>query len=195
MNLKLIKAATSENVSLNEAKVHLRVTDSDSDSQISMLIKAARQDCENFTGRALASQDFELALDSFPSDKITLPVPPVEKILSIKYKDSDGIEYTLNTADYIFYNSVPAVVLPDYGTAFPVFSAYPAGAVRVSFTAGYKSASTDASLVMPEAIKQAILLLVGHYYDNREIVNVGNNVTELPYGIKALLMPYKVWSF
>jgi len=42
-------------------------------------------------------------------------------------------------------------------------------------------------------IKLAMLLLVGHWYENREPVNIGNISTTLPYGFEALLEPYRIF--
>ncbi len=36
-------------------------------------------------------------------------------------------------------------------------------------------------------VKQAILLLVGHWYEHREGVNVGNIVSDIPLGVASLL--------
>jgi uncharacterized phiE125 gp8 family phage protein len=41
--------------------------------------------------------------------------------------------------------------------------------------------------VVPESVKRAVLLLVGHLYENREAVNVGNIVNTLPFTVDALL--------
>ena len=37
----------------------------------------------------------------------------------------------------------------------------------------------------------AILLLIGHFYANREAVNVGNIVTQMPLAVDALMQPYR----
>jgi len=195
MNLKIITAPTLEPVSLTEAKAHLRVTNTDSDTLITSLIKVARQHCEAITNRALASATYELIMDTFP-DKIVLPMSPVESVTSIKYTDSDSIETTLAATEYILYTSEPAIIIPGYDVSWPSFTEYPAGAVKVRYLAGYRAASTDASLHIPEAIKQAILLLIAHFYENREEVVTGMTmVAKLPIGIDALLYPFRIWSF
>ncbi len=196
MNLKLITAATIEPVSLTEAKAHLRVTSTDEDTLIGIIIKAARQSAESMTRRSLASQVFELSLDDFPEEEIVLPMPPVESITSIKYKDSDGVETTWDSSKYVFYNSEPAKIIPVYGEVFPSFTPYPAGAVKIRFTAGYKTSGTDISLIIPEAIKQALLLLIGSFYENREdLLSKGHIPKSLPFGVDALLYPYRIWGW
>ncbi|AOY00106.1 head-tail connector protein [Jeongeupia sp. USM3] len=46
------------------------------------------------------------------------------------------------------------------------------------------------ALVVTASLQAAILLMVGHLYENREAVNVGNLVTEMPFAVRALLGPY-----
>lgn len=44
---------------------------------------------------------------------------------------------------------------------------------------------------IPDDVKSAILLLMGHLFENREAINVGNIVTKLPLGYEDLLWPYR----
>ena len=48
---------------------------------------------------------------------------------------------------------------------------------------------------VPEAIKAAMKLMIGHWYLNRESVQVGNIVTAFPLAVEALLGPYLVQSW
>ena len=61
-------------------------------------------------------------------------------------------------------------------------------AVLVRYTVGYGSATSD----VPEIIKQAILLTIGNFYENRNSVITGKTATELPMNVKWLLDTYKV---
>jgi len=164
------------------------------DTLLENLIKVARQHCENFTGRALASQTLELVMDSFPYDKIELPMPPVKSIESIKYTDSEGDEVEWDDENYIFYNNEPAIIMPVYGISWPTFTPAVIGAVKIRFVAGYEASLTDASLIIPEPIRQAMLLIIGDLYENRETIIVGTTVREMPT-VQALLYPYRIWSF
>jgi len=38
------------------------------------------------------------------------------------------------------------------------------------------------------------LLLVGHWYSNREAVNIGNITSEVPLAVEALLQPYRIYG-
>jgi len=197
MNLKIITAAATEPISLTEAKLHLKVENIADDNLITMLIKASRQSAENFTHRALASQVLELVLDEFPENDIVLPRPPVESVTSVKYKDHEGTETTVSSADYIaFTDADPAVVVPAYSKYWPSFTPYPKGAVRVRYTAGYKTTGSDPNLIIPEAIKQGLLLAIGNYYENREdLLAKGHIPKSLPLGVEYLLYQYRVWDW
>jgi len=198
MNLKIITAPTTEPISLAEAKEHLRIIHNDEDTLITALIKVARQSGETITKRALASATFELTLDKFPADKvIILPMPPVElPITSIKYKDKDGIEATLSNQDYIGYDDMPAKIIPAYGKSFPDTELYPIGAVKIRYKAGHKTTGDDANLIIPEEIEQGLLILIANYYEHREdLLSRGHIPKTVPFGVRALLEPYKIWSF
>ncbi|MGB9845891.1 MAG: head-tail connector protein [Desulfotomaculales bacterium] len=58
--------------------------------------------------------------------------------------------------------------------------------------AGSQSAVGYEANDVPERIKQAILLLVGHWYDNREIAAAGRLVNEVPFTVNALLWQERV---
>nr|WP_269106835.1 head-tail connector protein [Massilia sp. TS11] len=44
-------------------------------------------------------------------------------------------------------------------------------------------------------MRLAVLLLVGHWYNNREASTTAANVSDIPFGVDALLTPAKVWGF
>jgi hypothetical protein len=46
-------------------------------------------------------------------------------------------------------------------------------------------------IVISDDIKLAIMLLVSHWYENREPVNIGNITSTLPFGVQALLGPHR----
>ena len=51
--------------------------------------------------------------------------------------------------------------------------------------------STYTDQTVPTTVKQATLMLVGHFFLNRAIVAFSNNSAEIPYTLKFLLDPYK----
>jgi len=195
MRLKIIEAALVEPISLSEAKLHIRKATDDEDELIESLIKAAREDAENFTGRALATQTFEYILDEFPDGEITLPMPLLQEVLSIKYKDKDGLEAEWAAENYIAdSDSEPAVIIPAYGKSYPTNTLYPIGAIRIKYKAGYIcDGVTPAHLIIPEIIKQALKLIIGHLYENREEVLIGKTAVKIPLSAESLLGPYRIF--
>lgn len=213
-NLVLVTPPAAEPLTAAEVWEHLRVDLTGSPaapadaSLIAALIKAVRQHLDGrdgWLGRALVPQTWDLKLRAFPAacrgnpdGAVILPLPPLISVDQIIYIDSDGASQTLASSLY----TVSGVdgfgrgrVEPSYGNAWPATRDVPE-AVAVRFTAGYASGNSpeDGSAV-PEAIGQAMLLMIGHLYANREAVNVGNIVTELPLGASALLAPYRTGWF
>lgn len=144
-------------------RLHLRVDSSDDNALIDHLIKTATEYKEQETGRAFVAQTWELALDAFPTAEILLPKSPIISVTSIKYDDADGVEATVDPADY-----QADIVSPDGwvvlsgGAVWPVtLSAI--NAARVRFVAGY-GAPDD----VPAPLKQSVLVKVAELYENRE---------------------------
>ncbi len=161
------------------------------DALIAGLIAAAREYCEDVTGRAFAEQTFELYLDDFPPGRaLELPCPPLQSVDSIKYKTEDGTETTLTEgADYLVdtESSVGRIVLPK-GKTWPSASLYHVNPVKIRFTAGHTTSNPA-----PPGVKHAIKLLVGHWYANREAVGqVGEPVA---LAVKSLLSNRRVRWF
>lgn len=165
-----------------EAKAHTRIDDDAEDAYLEGLIGAALEFIEgpHGIGIAVAPCEWKLRLDCFP-DCIQIPLCPVQKVDSIEYVDPNGDTQTLADFQADIY-SAPARVIPAYGAAWPATRAVP-NAVTVTFTAGYSP--------LPKTLRQAMLLLVAHWYENREPVNIGNIVNELPFAVEALLNKFR----
>jgi uncharacterized phiE125 gp8 family phage protein len=191
MNSTLITAPTEEPVSLMEAGSHLRLDTNHEDFLITSLVKAARQLVESDTRRALVTQTWDFAVDyDWPTEddkrfgtvhRIVLPKPPVQSVTSVKYIDTSGVEQTLATNQYLLRNGV---IEPAYGVTWPSVREQMA-AVTVRYVCGYGAASA-----VPEQIKQAILLLVGHWFSHREAV-VSGTMSELPMAVQSLVFPFR----
>lgn len=199
MALSLQTAPTSEPVAREAAKLHCRANeDNTEDLLFDRLVTSAREYCETFTGRALMPQTWDLKMDSFVDREwvdgngvIWLPKPPVTAVSSITYLDGNGDSQTLSTS--IYTTDLPsgpkarrARISEAYSQVFPQ-TRDTFNAVTIRFVAGY--ANADA---VPASIKQAILLLVGHWYQNREsvVVGVGIGAVTVPSAVESLLWPY-----
>jgi uncharacterized phiE125 gp8 family phage protein len=195
MAIRLITAPAAEPITLTEAKEHLRVDHTAEDAKISALILAARQDCEEWTARAFVTQTWELVIDTFPTNEILIPRPPLQSVTSVKYDDGDGVEQTLGALDYEVDDvSQPGWVVP-VTTGWPTSIWTGINSVRIQYVAGYAPGTDspiDLAFNVPGPIKAAILLTLGHLYENRETVVVGTTAVNLPQGAEFLLRQYRV---
>ena len=204
MPLQLVTRPAEEPVSLQEAKLHLRVDFDEDDALILALISAARQAAETITGRQLITARWKLVLDRFaglegmagpaesnfsiPSHAVLLFKCPVQSISAIQYLDMNGVMQFMPPTDYVLDSACePARVTPVFGQIWPV-SLPQIGAVNITFDAGY-GAPED----VPEGIKSWIKIRVGSLYAHREEMSVLNRgrIDPLPF-IDGLLDPYKV---
>jgi uncharacterized phiE125 gp8 family phage protein len=171
----LVTGPASEPVSLTEAKLHLRVDGSDEDTLISALIVAAREAAEAYTRRALVTQTWRYTCDQLAT-AVTLPHQPLQSVTSIAI---DG-ETLASTAYEVDTASGRVKPLASY-------AADDIGGIAITYVAGYGAASD-----VPQTIRQAMLLMIGHWYEHREAVITGSISSELPLTAKALLAPYRV---
>lgn len=192
MPRSLITAPPEEPISLREAQKHLRVNPGDDDDLIVSEITAAREYCEAFQGRAYVTQAWELYLNDWPDlDAIAIPLPPLQSVESVSYKDVDGNVTTLAVdTDYIVDpKAQPGRVVLAYGKSWPTATLYPVNPITVQFTAGYGAPSA-----VPQKMRQAMLLLIGHLYENREPVLIGSISKEMEFTLSALLWQDRVFT-
>lgn len=190
MNLFLQTSPVSEPVTTAEAKLHLRVDVSDEDTLIASLITAARLWCEQQCGRSFFTQTWRLTLDDWPTDGlIRLPRPPVKSITSVKYYDGSGIQQTLVAGtDYQSdLDAAPARVAPAPNKSWPAVQAGRLSPIEIVYVAG--ETTTGA---IDQRVKQAILLLVGHWYKNREAVLTGTVSKEIELAVTNLM--FQLWD-
>lgn len=197
MGYKLKTAPSVEPITLAEAKLHLKLdSDTTDDTLITALIVAAREQVENYTGRVCINQTWEATFDEFPTgfdddSAIDLIPCPLSSITSIIYKDITGSNTTLSASVYEADTYVfPGRVCLKYSQYWPIVQDIQ-NSITVTFVAGYGAAST----AVPGPIKAAILLLIGHLYENRESVEIGQSPSILPMGVEFLLSPYRIITF
>lgn len=184
-----------------EAKTHLRVTGSDEDTYIAGLVGASRLYCESLTGQVFIERTMLWTLDEFPSSSETaliLPTAPVQQIDSIVYTGNDGMESTWDSSLYILLTDrIFPRLLPAYGESWPSDVRDIAGAVKINFTGGFEpgdSSPPDYAENVPEAIKHAMKLVIGHLYEHR--MEASRDVLQkMPLAAEHLLSPYKIMGF
>ena len=154
------------------------------DLLLTSLITAAREYCENFQNRAYVTQTWDLWLDAWPDENyIQVALPPLQSVTSIKYYDTDDAEATFSSSYYFVDDkSEPGRIVPNYGETWPTTTLRPINGAVVRFVTGYGAASS-----VPQRVKQAMLLLIGHWYLNREAAITGAISKEIEFAVNSLL--------
>ena len=183
--------SSTEPLSVSSAKSHLRVDIADDDTLIGNLITAAREWCEQFCGVSFVQHTYRADLVGF-YDVMRLPMGPVQSITNIKYYDtaSPNVLQTLSTNVYALNHDT---VTRNDGQSWESV-AYRNDAVQVTYVTGWKDTSspqgTGASV--PQAVKQAMQLLLADFYENREAQSYGAQLYENRTA-RLLLQPYRAY--
>lgn len=154
-------------VTLESAKLHLRVDSADEDALIGVYITAAEQ-------MAMALLDRGVYADG--------------TALGVAKAAAPG---ELDTAIAAYESAIAAAgALADETAIAAAIQTAGNGLLRAKVA--YRQAMDG--MVVNEAIKAAVLLIVGHLFANREDVVAGVSVSQLPNGAEWLLQPYKVYA-
>lgn len=196
--IQVITEPTVEPLSVPDLAEQLRYPHDSENLFIESLIIAARRFCERKTGRAFIQQELRLTLDRFPAGRceIRLPRPPLIHLtasvlpdtdwpdLGIHYTDTNGDEQTVDPATYVVDSStaVGRIGLAD-GEEWPTDAIEQIAAVRVQYLAGYGDTAAD----VPPEIKQAMKMLIGHWFTHREAVITGAISKDIEFALDALL--------
>ena len=168
-----------EPITVAEVMTHCRITSVDEaeSAKISAFISAAREYVESYTGKLYGSR-VETAVFKGLYPILPIAKGPVTSVISVIAETEDGpVDVTENYVidvqtgfELIAKNNLPDLKLSDEFL-------YP---VTVEYNAGLS--------VMPASIKQACLLIIGHWYENREevVVSAGNAI-QIPLAAKSLL--------
>jgi len=184
--LVLKTAPASTPITLAEAKAFLRVDSDydDDDTYITSLISVATQVVEQYTRRRLITQTYIIYYDEFPP-YIDLQIGEVASVVEIRYYDENNDLQRLPTNQYDVDTRVrPGRIYQSNTGDFPNTYERP-NAIEVEFIVG--GSASD----IPAPIVQAIYIIVGRYYENRQDVVMGTQVNELPLMVEYLLTPYR----
>jgi uncharacterized phiE125 gp8 family phage protein len=185
--LVLDTAPTSTVISLAEAKTFLRIDSDydDDDAYITSLINVATGVVEEFTRRRLITQTYIIYYDEFPP-YIDLQVGEGANVTHIKYYDTNNVQQTLDASNYDVDAKIrPGRIYESENGDFPDTFERP-NAVEVKFIVGGSASNVPAPIV------QAIYIIVGRYYENRQDVVTGTIASELPLMVDHLLTPYRL---
>lgn len=183
-------APVAKPVSLEEARLHCRVDANDDDAVISAFIDAAIVHLDGWSGllgRCIVNQGWRVSFSAWPACRaILLPFPDVSAA-TVKYLDASGVEQTVDADLFDRLEDERGTIIRFRDTfSYPVIVNDRGDGVRVEFTAGYGATAGN----VPASIRTAILLMVAHWYANRETVTDGT-LSEIPFGASALIAPFR----
>ena len=184
----LLSGPAAEPIALAEAKQFIRVEHDDDDDVIGALIVGSRIHVETQTRRALITQSWRLTRDVWPETGClpVLPVP-VKTLDAVRIYNADGTTQTIDAAAFVLDKAAAPARLAFTRGALPA-PERPVGGIEIDVTCGYGDAPDD----VPEPLRQAIRLLVAHWYENRGLVAIGHEIAVLPQTVTALIAPYRV---
>jgi uncharacterized phiE125 gp8 family phage protein len=166
-------------------------------------LRVYRKYAEEYLDRALISQQLAVRMDTFPYE-FELPRPPMATsgtltTTAVTYALDPGsastavpTTTTLSTSSYrVDRDDTPGRIRTVYNGTWPSHLSDP-NAVTVTWWAGYGSSTSD----VPQAIRNAILMIVAHLYESRQAaVATGAVPQDVPFGVKALLNTAKWGSY
>lgn len=192
MRLELITAPGAEPIYLDEARNFSRIDSTADDSLIANLITAARDHAENYTNRALVSQEWQMTLDASElqgSQVVCLPKGNILSISQLSYYDNEDTLIVLPVEAYRLSGNRLAL---NNGQSWPS-AVRDLDAFEIRFFAGYGISPLD----VPEAIRNAMKQLISHWYENREAAGdpilPEEQKQQIPFGVNASLQRYKIY--
>lgn len=166
-----------------EVKKHLIVEFDDDDTYIDTLRDAAYSFAEKYTGITIVDDEKVDYLQDF-KDPITLKHTNVQSITSITYYDLNDAQQS--QTDYYLDNRNPVNTLsPLYEGVWPDTNQDYENVV-ITYQAGYTT--------IPDLINQAVLLIIGSLYEQRENHIIGVSINKIPVSAEYLLNQYRIVS-
>ena len=172
-----------EPIDLETAKTQVRAIQDvdDEDDLIEQIIAAAREYCENITGRALKPCRV-LAYPKNTTERQRLPWIPVGTV--------EKLERRLETGEYQEMDAAEYAVDPEGGMLRIFAAGTETAGYRLTYRAGYTAED------VPPLMRQAMLMLIGHWYQNRESVQIGAVASiEIELSTRNMLRQYRTWWY
>lgn len=177
-------------ISLAEVKSMHRIDGTDEDARLAEWIKAATAHVEGLLGRVLVASTWRHDFEDWGDRELILALPDVQSLV-VTYTDPAGVTQTLQATEYHLVEGwTRVVVIPRAGKVWPSLQDVP-NAVQV--TAVHGIAAADPAI---DAIRQALLVIVGDWIKHRETTEVGNIATAPVFAtVEALLAEHRArWA-
>ena len=164
-------------------RLHVRALDSSEDTLLSLYLESAIDYLQQQTNRILGESTVTLFFDRHELET-TARLSGVNDITSI-----DSVQYLDTAASYLTLDDSLYRIHSDYPGTLTLLDTLPADAeedhdealVKIVLQAGTPFASLKRQYV------QAALLLVGHFYNQREAEVIGQISSELKMGVQRLI--------
>lgn len=177
------KVSGAEVVTLALAKQNSNIEHSDTEAYLQLLLDAAVEDAENYTGTSLLQRNVIISFTDWATI-YELPLAPIQSITSVKYLDADGAEQTVDTSGYTFYTKDGQHRLQIELDTFPVLDEDAPFPVTVTCVAGFATAD------MPAFVKSAVMMRFSHKELYREDMAIP---TSMDRAFQNALRPIKRW--
>lgn len=187
MALVLTSGPASEPVTLSEAKAHLRIDGSAEDVLLTSLMLTSRLHIEAALGLAMITQSWMLVLDRWPGDgSVDIPIAPLQAITAVRVRNAAGNASVIAPTSYLvdIASKPPRLVL---NTAAPPLPQRVANGIEIDVTAGFGANAAS----VPAPLKHAILMLVAHWYEHRDPVEIGSAAVRIPDAVNDLIQPFR----
>lgn len=188
MRLTLLGGPAAEPLDLDDVKAHLRLDGDDEDALLSSLITTSRLHVEAALGLALITQTWGWRADCWPAGGVVEPaIRPVRSVDRVAVRDADGSVSVVAASDYMVDFSGQTARIAASKGQWPR-PGVRIGGIEIDVTAGFGDAQGE----VPEPVRQALRLLVAHWYEVRSPVHIGSISTRVPDTVSELLLPYRM---
>lgn len=180
--------SVTEPITLAEAKNFLRVTSSADDDYIGHIISTARGVVEKLTGRALVTQTVTYGFKRFPIvyKQMHLPIGKTTAITSVSYRNITDGNTTVPSDQYFLDNKADGVSYIGFNETFSMPT------IDIDYELPIEVVATCTVTDILPALKQAMYLMIGNYYEMRVPISLGSAPFKVPLSVEHILSQYKI---
>lgn len=210
----IVTAEATDVVTTAQVKANLRIASDDSthDTQIGVCLDASISVAKEYLQKSLINRTLKLSLDNIPfadsvlpnkegvtvgpfleyrKRSVSLPFSPLVSVTTVKTFNDSDVETTMASSRYYVdtASNYGRVILRTGETWDDMLRV--GNAIEITYVAGYGSSASD----VPAGIKQGIIVLASHYFENPEMTIRGENVSTIPTLVNSLWKPFRNMRF
>jgi uncharacterized phiE125 gp8 family phage protein len=146
-------------------------------------LRAALAAVEGETGKVILARTLKYVVTAWRHlDKLTLPVAPVSSVLSMEITDINDAAETIAHEAYRLHGDDHSPYVMSTSWALPTIPV--GGTAEIVFAAGFGDWAA-----VPADLRQAVLMLASHFYENRSATV--ERAVALPLAVGTLLKRHK----